>query len=187
MNQSPRGLWALELNSSPSALREAYDAFDRRRGVANMLPIGTCASCMGLPRHLELIGLRLEQAKGDASSLCGEAELGPIKHWYRILLYGNLETTREGLPKRPYFSNMDCLIKSGYALWDDIEFDWEPLPPIQVLNNQAIQRYSHMFGLVLHLQLFSSMERRFGNFSWVSFDRLRWAYHLPTTTMPVTW
>lgn len=160
--QSTRELWALERKGSPStALGKAYKVlYPQYRDV---IPLSSCVPDLEVRDNLFLMRRKLQQAKGDASSLCGEAELGPIKHWYRILLFGNLETTREGpATNRPYFSNMDLLAESGYVLWDDVDFGWEPLPSIEELNERAIREYRHRLNGLSNSAVQRYMDLRFG-------------------------
>ncbi|KAI1114219.1 hypothetical protein F5Y14DRAFT_451191 [Nemania sp. NC0429] len=168
MHHGPRALWALERDSSGTALIRAYIAFSngpRPYVHTQREDVATNPHLQVLP-YLDDLAEQSEKTKGAISSFRADADLGPIKRWYRILLYGNLEANRYEGARHSYFGNIKHLIKSGYALWDDVELGWEPLPPLEVLNDNAVQIYGHMFEQMQPHRRGSFLDTRFGNTRW---------------------
>ncbi|KAI0552207.1 hypothetical protein F4679DRAFT_592687 [Xylaria curta] len=132
----PLRLGALEKRRPPDQLIAALKIF-KQWNPFGFIHWGHCAPNFGLQLMLDRIGRRLDQSTKDGSLAFNDIDLGPMKNWYCIFLFGRLEEARPGRC-HSFFSCMRCLVMSGYAFWDAMDQSRMPAPPISVMHERTV-------------------------------------------------
>ncbi|KAI1736604.1 hypothetical protein F4680DRAFT_451693 [Xylaria scruposa] len=134
----PVRLGALQRRGSPHWLTIALAIF-KWWNPYSFIHWGHCAPEFGLQLMLDRIGRRLDQSTEDGSPAFSDIDLGPMKNWYCIFLFGKLEEVRPGRC-HSFFSCMRCLVMSGYAFWDAMDQSRMPTPPVSVMHERAVAK-----------------------------------------------
>ncbi|KAI0196753.1 hypothetical protein EV127DRAFT_466272 [Xylaria flabelliformis] len=135
----PVRLGVLANGGTPHQLIIALKAF-KEWNPFEFIYYGHCAPTFGLKLILDRIGQRLAQSTKDGSPAFSDIDLGPMKNWYRIFLFGSLEEVRPGRC-HSFFSCMHCLVLSGYAFWDEMDQNRMPTPSISVMHERTVAKF----------------------------------------------
>ncbi|RYC60896.1 hypothetical protein CHU98_g5318 [Xylaria longipes] len=139
----PTRLRTMEQKGGHKNIATAFDFF-RLWNPVGFIYSAHCAPGFGMRLVLDRIGHRLSQGKENGSPAYGDIDIGPMKNWYYIFLFGGLEDRRGGQPCS-FFSCMRCLTLSGYAFWDEIKPSCLPTYPIEEMHRMAVDMHERAF------------------------------------------
>ncbi|KAI0443515.1 hypothetical protein F4803DRAFT_306129 [Xylaria telfairii] len=136
----PLRLLAQKRSKTPHAMSVALDSF-QQWSDSGFIFRGHCAPGFGIDISLGRIGRKLSQSKKDGSPAYSDVDFGPMKNWYRLLLYRKVASDAKVGTPHGFFSCMRCLIKSGYAFWDEIEQRPPPTFPLDTMHEFAVEEF----------------------------------------------
>ncbi|KAI1120735.1 hypothetical protein F5Y10DRAFT_272763 [Nemania abortiva] len=131
--QGPKRLWTLEKKDVPGAMEAAFESFSSCNHY-QFISIAFPAPDYEMQTHFEKIARKLDEADGDALGAFGDFHLGPMKMWYRNLVWGKM------LEAKGNFFCIFCLTKAGYPFWDDLRPEEDP-SIVCHMNTASLERH----------------------------------------------